>query len=129
MEKSVFMWAMFAALWISFPAAAQEIGYRDFGDKVDSHPIPAEPSGETPDILNWLPPEEFAEEVRESLSPAISMSSLMKIEERNAPRHIYILPNNALRLWRINISNGSAGNWGTGPAAYLDARTLSFPTP
>lgn len=121
--------AMLAALSVSFSTVGQEIGYRDFGNTVDSHPIPVDPYEELPGIEKWLPVEEFAEETREALTPAVSMSSIMNIQHDNTPKHLYILPNNALHLWRISISNGSAGNWGMPPANYLDARTLSFPTP
>ena len=110
------------------PVRSQEIGYRDFGGRVDSEPVPAETRYFDPDISTWEPSEEFADEMIR-IEPAISMSSLMKVEQRNAPRHIVVMPNRALRIWRLEISNGSAGNWGSFPNSYLDARTLSFPTP
>lgn len=114
-----------------FPPSArgQETGYRDFGGTVDSKSMPIGESEAVPDIEQWLPSELFAEEMRESLHPTVSMSSIMKYEREKAPRRIYILPNNALALWRISISNGSAGNWGAPPENFLDARTLSFPVP
>lgn len=118
-----------SSFFFSGPVCGQETGYRNFGSKVDSEAIPAEHPEAAPDIELWLPPELFAEEVKETLFPAVSMSSVMKYDRENAPRRIFILPNNTLALWRITISNGSAGNWGPPPANFLDARTLSFPVP
>lgn len=128
--NNAFMSAKLRVLPIFFccAAAAQEIGPRDFGRTVDSEAVPP-PAVDEMNIELWLPADEFAEEVRESLMPAVSMSSIMKTREQNAPQHIRILPDNALKLWRVTLSNGSAGNWGVPPANYLDARTLSFPTP
>lgn len=121
--------ATLAVLPSFFAASGQETGYRNFGNAADSRTIPVGPAGELPEIEVWLPYDEFAEEVREALTPAVSMSSVMKVQRDNAPKRIFILPNNALSIWRITVSNGSAGNWGTPPANFLDARTLSFPTP
>lgn len=121
--------ATLAVLPSFFAASGQETGYRNFGNAADSRTIPVGPAGELPEIEEWLPYDEFAEEVREALTPAVSMSSVMKVQRDNAPKRIFILPNNALSIWRITVSNGSAGNWGTPPANFLDARTLSFPTP
>lgn len=128
-NKGLFVSAVLAALPVFFCAAGQELGFRDFGNTVDSRPMPPDNSGEIPEIGRWLPFEEFAEDVRESLWPAVSMSSVMELPRREPPKHIIVLPNNALKLWRISVSNGSAGNWGAPPANFLDARTLSFPTP
>lgn len=121
--------ATLAVLPSFFAASGQETGYRNFGNAADSRTIPVGPADELPEIEVWLPYDEFAEEVREALTPAVSMSSVMKVQRDNAPKRIFILPNNALSIWRITVSNGSAGNWGTPPANFLDARTLSFPTP
>lgn len=123
--------AALAALSIFF-ADAQELGYRDFGSTVESRPMPADPAAALPNIELWLPSERFAEEMRESMHPAVTMSSVMAFERREQgkePVKVYILPNQALKVWRINVSNGSAGNWGGSPNSRLDARTLSFPAP
>lgn len=111
-------------------ARAQQTGYRDFGGRVDSETVPL-PHGES-EMGMWQPPEEFAAEIRDdsSLPPSVSMTSLIGAERNEQPRRVVVIaPNNTLRLWRINISNGSASNWGSFPNSYLDARTLSFPTP
>lgn len=121
--------AVLCALSFFCFAAGQEIGYRNFGNRVDSEPVPPDDEFSVPGIAKWLPPEEFENEVREALSPAVTMSSVLTVAGREAPRRIYVLPNNALKLWRISVSNGSAGNWGAPPASFLDARTLSFPAP
>lgn len=116
-------------LFVLLPLAmrAQETGYRDFGGRIDSTPIPAELPWSENEIGTWEPAGEFAEQMRPR--PVVSMSSMMKRRD-NDGRKVIVMPDNTLRLWwRIEISNGSAGNWGTAPASFLDARTLSFPTP
>ena len=113
--------------------SAQETGYRDFGGRVDSVPVPV--PDEQPDIMRWLPEEEFDEAVQSHLShlsPAVTMSSAVIYPQlRTAPSRakVFVMPDNTLNIRHINISNGSAGNWGSYPGSLLDARTLSFPAP
>lgn len=54
------------------------------------------------------------------------MSSVVRIQLKNKPRKIDIIPYKVRSGW-FTISNGQAQNWSPFPDAYLDARTLSFP--
>lgn len=114
--------------------SAQETGYRNFGGKIDSKPMPV-PEYE-PEISVWLPDDAFEAELdaefTSRLSPETDMIPMVVYPyplQQGENRNIYIMPNNTLTIWHINFSNGSAGNWGDTPGAMLDARTLSFPTP
>ena len=66
--------------------------------------------------------------VSTSMTPIISMSSLMEIRSKYALRKIDIIPYKARSGW-FSISNGQAQNWSPYPDGNLDARTLSFPAP
>ena len=116
---------VFAMMFATTALCAQETGYRDFGGRVDSESMPV--PEELPSVDAWLPFEEFAGEMEHEYK--VSMTTPPTVVEPQPPRVVLVLPNNTLRVWRINISNGSAGNWGSTPNSYLDARTLSFPTP
>ena len=66
------------------------------------------------------------------LEPVVSMSSLMREQQKNLPHSVRVgvdRVTNSLRWGRLSISNGHAWNWGPYPNSYLDARTLSFPMP
>lgn len=80
----------------------------------------------------WNLGEAVSADGRLHLSPAVTMSSAAGVyaeHESGKTARAIVLPNNTLNIWHINISNGSAGNWGSYPGSLLDARTLSFPTP
>lgn len=85
----------------------------------------AESSRRYPDIETWQTEDDFIEEMFHN--PSVSMTSTVEVVRRELPQRIIVLPNNTVRIWRVNVSNGSAGNWGSFPNSYLDARTLSFP--
>ena len=87
----------------------------------------AESARRSPDIETWQTEEEFVDNMFRN--PSISMTSTVEVVRKELPKRIIVLPNNTVRLWRVNVSNGSAGNWGSYPNSYLDARTLSFPAP
>ena len=82
-----------------------------------------------PDIKTWHPEDVTID--RYSITPLVSMTSLVTGMRRGQPERVFIiLPNNTLEAWgRVNVSNGQAWNWGPYPNSYLDARTLSFPAP
>ena len=82
-----------------------------------------------PDINKWHPEDVTID--RNSVTPLISMTSLVTGMHRERPERVFVvLPNNTLEVWgRVNVSNGQAQNWGPYPNSYLDARTLSFPVP
>lgn len=61
-----------------------------------------------------------------TMTPVISMSSLMEIRTKYALRRIDIVPYKIRSGW-FSISNGQAQNWSPYPDGHLDARTLSFP--
>mgnify|MGYP001526618232 FL=1 len=63
-----------------------------------------------------------------TMTPVISMSSLMEIRTKYALRRIDIVPYKIRSGW-FSISNGQAQNWSPYPDGHLDARTLSFPVP
>ena len=63
-----------------------------------------------------------------TMTPVISMSSLMEIRTKYALRRIDIVPYKVRSGW-FSISNGQAQNWSPYPDGHLDARTLSFPVP
>ena len=63
-----------------------------------------------------------------TMTPVISMSSLMEIRTKYALRRIDIVPYKIRSGW-FSISNGQAQNWSPYPDGHLDARTLSFPLP
>ncbi len=87
----------------------------------------AESSRRYPDIETWQSEDDFIEDMFHN--PSVSMTSTVEVVRRGLPQRIIVLPNNTVRIWRVNVSNGSAGNWGSFPNSYLDARTLSFPAP
>lgn len=87
----------------------------------------AEEARRRPDIETWQTEAEFIDNMFRN--PSVSMTSTVELVRQDLPKRIIVLPNNTLRLWRVNVSNGSAGNWGSFPNSYLDARTLSFPAP
>lgn len=133
MKYTVILAAVIAAALHISSACAQETGYRDFTGRVDGRPMPL-PDTADADIPEWQSPGEFAAGIRDDMAvpPAVSMTSLIGVGRRETPRQrtVMVVPaNNTLRIWKINISNGSAANWGSFPDSYLDARTLSFPTP
>ena len=58
-----------------------------------------------------------------TMTPVISMSSLMEIRTKYALRRIDIVPYKVRSGW-FSISNGQAQNWSPYPDGHLDARTL-----
>lgn len=65
-----------------------------------------------------------------TVRPAVPMTSVVVVLREHLPVRTMILRNNTLRIGRyIILSNGQAENWGPYPVGYLDARTLSLPTP
>lgn len=57
-----------------------------------------------------------------TMTPVISMSSLMEIRTKYALRRIDIVPYKIRSGW-FSISNGQAQNWSPYPDGHLDART------
>lgn len=85
-----------------------------------------------PDISKWMPIEKFAEEMQADpqMQPRSTFSTRMVIPKPRQKTVVVSPDNSTVKFGRhFSISNGNAGNWGSGPGAYLDARTLSFPTP
>ena len=86
-----------------------------------------------PDITKWLPVEKFAQELQsaqESRFKRTTFSTDMVIPKKRV-NVVVISPDNSTIKFgsHFSISNGSAGSWGVPyPSAFLDARTLSFPT-
>ena len=60
-----------------------------------------------------------------TMTPVISMSSLMEIRTKYALRRIDIVPYKVRSGW-FSISNGQAQNWSPYPDGHLDARKLNF---
>lgn len=137
--KHIFFLLLAAALAAGIPAAGQEpeldptlvepesrAEFRP--DTILRHTTP----GFTlPDSLAhlspWRPDYRTMTPVR--TKPKISMSSVVEIQRENLPSRVTVIDNNTLRLGpHFTLSNGQAWNWSPFPDAYLDARTLSFPT-
>lgn len=120
--------AILVVLGVSLYAAAQ--GERDsLRYRIDAQNGLDTLTYTIPDINKWHPEDVTID--RNSVTPLISMTSLVTGMHRERPERVFvILPNNTLEVWgRVNVSNGQAQNWGPYPNSYLDARTLSFPVP
>lgn len=78
-------------------------------------------------IIEWHPPYLEWERIEKKHTGIRSDSSSVVIR---IPPPRRLLSNEIFTIWRLSITNGSMGNWGMPyPAGYLDARTLSFPSP
>lgn len=78
-------------------------------------------------IIEWHPPYLEWERIEDEHAGIRSDSSSVVIR---IPPPRRLLPDEIFTIWRLSITNGSMGNWGMPyPAGYLDARTLSFPSP
>lgn len=137
MKRHIFL-LMAAALVTGFAAEAQNresdprlepesrISFKP--DTVIRHTTP----GFTlPDSLAHLSPwrPDYRTMAPVKTKPKVSMTSVVEIQRENLPSRVTVIDNNTLRLGpHFSLSNGQAWNWSPFPNAYLDARTLSFPT-
>ncbi|MBP3482693.1 MAG: hypothetical protein J6K28_04790 [Alistipes sp.] len=116
-----------AVLFAAAAIRAQEIRDTSVHGKSSYEKVMSKGEGLKPEIETWRSEGEFVNDMR--VNPTISMTSTMEVIRKNLPTRVIVLPNNSVRVWHVNVSNGSAGNWGSFPNSYLDARTLSFPAP
>lgn len=79
-------------------------------------------------IIDWRPPMLDMERIEYPTPYQRGDSTSPTIIRLTMPRDA--IDRSTITIWRMIINNGSMGNWHMPyPAGYLDARTLSFPTP
>lgn len=79
-------------------------------------------------IIDWRPPMLDMERIEYPTPYRRGDSVSQTIIRLAIPRDA--IDRSTITIWRMIINNGSMGNWNMPyPAGYLDARTLSFPTP
>ncbi len=77
--------------------------------------------------LRWSEPL-HQEAKRAPLPEKIVLPQRIVVQLRSSSPAVYLIDNRYLMIGRHwVVTNGQASLWGIGPAAYLDARTLSFP--
>lgn len=77
--------------------------------------------------LRWSEPLHH-EATQRPLPEKIVVPQRIVVRLRSSSPAVYLIDNRYLMIGRHWIlTNGQATLWGIGPAAYLDARTLSFP--
>lgn len=77
--------------------------------------------------LRWSEPL-HQETKRRPLPEKIVLPQRIVVQLRSSSPAVYLIDNRYLMIGRHwVVTNGQASLWGIGPAAYLDARTLSFP--
>lgn len=135
MKKQLLTIVMFCSAFAALPVLAQIPEHGGGESHAEFRPDtvlrrPVETGFTLPDSLSHMTPwrPEYRNDTRRA-KPQVSMTSVVVIQRENLPSRVTVIDNNTLRLGpRFTLSNGQAWNWSPFPDAYLDARTLSFPT-